>query len=628
MNSEISINIITFASSKYYIIDAMRDFFRTVIYYIKPYRSKVFLNIMFNILTAVFSLFSLGLLIPFFGMLFENKDMITAKPEFELSSKALLETFYYYMGGVIKESGPTRALLLVSLFTLLMIFLKNLTAFLSNYFMAPLRNGIVKDIRNRIYNKTLNLHIGYFSEERKGDIISRMTTDVQEFEWSAIASIEMIFRDPILIIVFLASLFFISPQLTLMILILLPVSGILIGRIGKSLRKHSVEYRQRMGTLLSMMEETLGGLRVIKAFVAEKKVEERFKVENNKYTRVANRIFRREYLASPMSEFLSILSLLIVMNYGAMLVLGKQSSMPPEVFMGFIAIFSQIIVPAKNVTSAYYRIQKGMAAIDRINEVLRAEHQIKEVAEPLSIKEFNSSIEFKEVSFKYAETDVLKNINLKIEKGKSIALVGQSGSGKSTLVDLIPRFYDPQEGEILIDGQNVRNLKIKELRRQMGNVNQESILFNDTIFNNIAFGVENTTEADVIAAAKVANAHDFIMETENGYQTNIGDRGTKLSGGQRQRISIARAVLKNPPILILDEATSALDTESERLVQDALMNLMKNRTSVVIAHRLSTIKHADEICVLHEGKIVERGNHDTLLQLNGVYKKLHDLQMF
>ncbi|MFN8254087.1 MAG: ABC transporter ATP-binding protein [Bacteroidales bacterium] len=606
----------------------MRDFFRTVLVYIKPYRLQVSLNIIFNILSAFFSLFSITLLIPFIGMLFENKNIVEQKPEFALKASVFLDTFYYYMGGIIKSEGRVKALLIVSLFTLAMFLFKNISVFFANYFMAPLRNGIVRDIRNKIFNKSLNLHIGYFSEERKGDIISRMTTDVQEFEWSAIASIEMIFRDPIMIIAFLGSLFFMSPQLTLIILVLLPLSGYLIGRIGKSLRKHSVEYRQRMGLLLSMMEETLGGLRIIKAFVAEKKVEERFRTENSKYTRVANRIFRREYLASPMSEFLSILSLLAVLNYGAMLVLGKKAEMAPEMFVGFIAVFSQIIVPVKNVTTAYYRIQKGMAAIDRINEVLRAEHQIKEIENPVPINEFKAEIEFRNVSFKYAEADVLKNINLKIEKGKSIALVGQSGSGKSTLVDLIPRFYDVQEGEILIDGQNIKNLKIKEMRRLMGNVNQESILFNDTIFNNIAFGVESATEEEVIAAARVANAHDFIMETENGYQTNIGDRGGKLSGGQRQRISIARAVLKNPPILILDEATSALDTESERLVQDALIKLLESRTSVVIAHRLSTIKHADEICVLHEGKIVERGNHEELISLNGVYRKLHDLQIF
>ncbi len=606
----------------------MRDFFKTVLYYIKPYKYQVLLNVMLNILTAIFSLFSLAMLIPFLGILFGSQELILVKPAFAFSPQVLLNTFYYYMSNIIVESGKTKALVMVSVFILAMTFFKNLFAFLANYFMAPLRNGIVKDIRNRIYNKVLNLHIGYFSEEKKGDIISRMTTDVQEFEWSAIASIEMVFRDPILIIVFLFSLFFISPSLTIIILVLLPISGIIIGRIGKSLRKSSGEFRIRMGTLLSMMEETLGGLRIIKAFVAEKKIENRFIAENEEYTKIANRIFRREYLASPLSEFLGVGTLMVVMIYGATLVLGKKSELSPEVFIGFIGIFSQIINPAKSVTTAYYRIQKGMAAIDRINNVLLAEHMIKEAENPVRISEFNSSITFKNASFKYADAEVLKNINLTIPKGKSIALVGQSGSGKSTLVDLIPRFYDIPEGEILIDGQNIKNIKIKDLRHLMGNVNQESILFNDTIFNNIAFGVEQATEEQVIAAAKVANAHDFIMEAPDGYQTNIGDRGSKLSGGQRQRISIARAVLKNPPILILDEATSALDTESERLVQDALINLMKNRTSIVIAHRLSTIKHADEICVLHEGKIAERGNHDELIEKNGIYKKLHDLQIF
>jgi len=606
----------------------MRDFYKIVLFYIKPYKFKVLLNIILNILTAVFSLFSLFLLVPFLGILFGTQDPVLVKPAFEFSSEVLLNTFYYYMGNIIAESGPTSALMTVSIFILAMTFLKNLSAFLANFYMAPLRNGIVKDIRNRIYNKVLNLHIGYFSEEKKGDIISRMTTDVQEFEWSAIASIEMVFRDPILIIIFLTSLFFINPLLTVMILVLLPISGIIIGRIGKSLRKSSGEFRVRMGTLISLMEETLGGLRIIKAFVAEKKIENRFRTENEAYTKIANRIFRREYLASPLSEFLGVLTLMVVMIYGATLVLGKKTGMSAEVFIGFIAIFSQIINPAKSVTTAYYRIQKGMAAIDRINNVLKVEHMIKEVEKPVRFADFNSDIEFKNASFKYAETEVLKNIDLKILKGKSIALVGQSGSGKSTLVDLIPRFYDIQEGELLIDGHNIKNIKISDLRHLMGNVNQESILFNDSIFNNIAFGVETATMEQVIDAAKVANAHDFILETENGYLTNIGDRGSKLSGGQRQRLSIARAVLKNPPILILDEATSALDTESERLVQDALMNLMKNRTSIVIAHRLSTIKYADEICVLHEGKIAERGNHDELIEKNGIYKKLHDLQMF
>lgn len=606
----------------------MKDFFRTVLFYIKPYKLNALLNIVFNLLSSVFSLFSLVLLIPFLGILFEQQDLILTKPEFSFSSKFVLDYFYYYMSVIIVENSKIQALVFVSLFILTMILLKNLFGYFANFFMAPLRNGIVKDIRNRIYNKVLNLHIGFFSEEKKGDIISRMTSDVQEFEWSAMSSIEMVFRDPLMIIIFLSTLLFISPMLTLFILILLPVSGIIIGRVGKTLRKSSKEYRERMGNLLSMMEETIGGLRIIKAFTAENHIQNRFEQENIEYTKLANKIFRREYLASPLSEFLGVLTLLIVMYYGASLVLGSQSEMLPEVFIGYIAVFSQIINPAKAVTTAYYRIQKGMAAIDRIEDILSADELIKNADKPIEKTSFDSKLEFKDVSFKYAENDVLKNVNITVEKGKTLALVGQSGSGKSTLVDLIPRFYDIERGEILIDDINIKDLLISDLRLLMGNVNQESILFNDTIFNNIAFGVDDASKEEVIAAAKVANAHDFILETEHAYQTNIGDRGSKLSGGQRQRLSIARAVLKNPPILILDEATSALDTESERLVQDALTKLMKNRTSIVIAHRLSTIKHADEICVLQEGKIVERGKHDELLQLNGVYKKLHELQMF
>lgn len=606
----------------------MRDFFRTVLYYIKPYKYKASLNIVFNLLGSIFSLFSFVLIIPFLGILFDSQKLVLEKPDLVLSSESVLNYLNYFFSSTIVESGKIAALTYVSIFILSMVVLRNLFAYFANFFMAPLRNGIVMDIRNRIYNKVLNLHMGYFSEEKKGDIISRMTTDVQEFEWSAMSSIEMVFRDPIMIIIFLTSLFVISPPLTIMILVLLPISGIIIGRIGKSLRKSSVELRQRMGNLMSLMDETIGGLRIIKAFVAEKKAKDRFFNENKKYTIVANRIFRREYLASPLSEVLGVLTILVVMYYGARQVIGEQSDLEPQVFIGFIIIFSQIINPAKAVTTAYYRIQKGMAAIDRINQVLKTEEIIKDKECATAISEFNSKIEFKNVSFKYADSPVLQNINLTIAKGKSIALVGQSGSGKSTLVDLLPRFYDIQEGEISIDNQNINNFKLKDLRMLMGNVNQESILFNDTIFNNIAFGVENATMEQAIEAAKVANAHDFIMEAPDGYETNIGDRGSKLSGGQRQRISIARAVLKNPPILILDEATSALDTESERLVQDALTNLMKNRTSVVIAHRLSTVKHADEICVLHEGQIVERGSHDDLIAKNGVYKKLHDIQMY
>jgi ATP-binding cassette, subfamily B, bacterial MsbA len=606
----------------------MRDFFRTVFFYIRPYKSQAVLNIVFNLLGSIFSLFSLAIIIPFLGILFGTQKPVLEKHQLEFSFNSLIDYGKYYISGIRELYGPINAILLLCAFVLLMFLLKNLFTYFANFFMAPLRNGIVMDIRNKIYKKVLNLHIGYFSEEKKGDIISRMTTDVQEFEWSAMSSIEMIFRDPLLIIIYLVSLFMMSQSLTLIILVLLPIGGLFIGRIGKTLRKNSGEFRIRMGTLLSMMDETIGGLRVIKAFVAEKKANERFITENKKYTNLANYIFRKEYLASPLSEFLGVMVVIVVLYYGAMLVLGEKPTMEADNFIGYIIIFSQVINPAKSVTAAFYRIQKGMAAIDRINHVLEAEEIINEKEDAKSISKFTSKIEFKNVSFKYGDVPVLQNINISIEKGKNIALVGQSGSGKSTLVDLIPRFYDVQEGEILIDGNNITDIKLKSLRSLMGNVNQESILFNDTIFNNIAFGVESATIEQVIEAAKVANAHDFIMEAPDGYQTNIGDRGSKLSGGQRQRISIARAVLKNPAILILDEATSALDTESERLVQDALMKLMENRTSIVIAHRLSTIKHADEICVLHEGKIVERGNHDTLLLLNGVYKKLHDLQMF
>ncbi|MBN1252079.1 MAG: ATP-binding cassette domain-containing protein [Bacteroidales bacterium] len=606
----------------------MRDFLKVLIPYILPYKLQAFLNIAFNILASIFSLFSLVMIIPFLGILFDPEKLVTIKPAFEYSSEYLLNNFYYFVSQIIIDSGQEKALLVVIVFILLMIFLKNFFSYFANFFMAPLRNGIVKDIRNKIFGKILNLHIGYFSEEKKGDIISRMTTDVQEFEWSAMSSIEMFFRDPILIIIFFSSLIFISPGLTLLIIVLLPLSGIIIGRIGKSLRKKSTEVRSRMGTLLSIMEETIGGLRIIKAFIAEKKVADKFQTENSKYTKVVTNVFRREYLASPLSEFLGVLTLMIVMYYGAAIVLKEESSLSPELFMGYIGIFSQVINPAKALTTAYYKIQKGLAASDRINSIIDTEIEIIDKENAVEIKDFKSEIEFTNVGFKYIEADVLKDINIKIQKGKSIALVGQSGSGKSTLVDLLPRFYDVKEGDIKIDGISIKDYKIKSLRSLMGNVNQESILFNDTIFNNIAFGVANATEEQVIAAAKVANAHDFIMEADDGYQTNIGDRGGKLSGGQRQRLSIARAVLKNPPILILDEATSALDTESERLVQDALTNLMKNRTSIVIAHRLSTIKGADEICVMHEGKIVERGNHEELIKLNGYFKKLHDLQMF
>lgn len=606
----------------------MREFIKIVIPYIKPYKLNAFLNIFFNLLGSIFSLFSLTLLMPFLKILFHPEELVLVKPEFAFDSKVLLQQFYYYISKVIIEDGKIEALLLVSVFILLSVLLKNMFIYMANYFMAPLRNGIVKDIRNKIYHKVLNLHLGFFSEERKGDIISRMTTDAQEFEWSALSSIEMLFRQPVLILIFFGSLVFMSPKLTLFVLVLLPISGYIIGKIGKSLKRSSAEARVRMGNLLSFMEEAIGGLRIIKAFNAEKKIEEKFVKENNRFTKVMNNVARRDYLASPLSEFLGVFTLTIVLYYGGQMVLDNQDSMSPEMFIGYIAIFSQVIAPAKAVTTGYYHVQKGLAAMNRISQVLKTKISITEKPGALPIKEFKEEIVYENVNFKYAEAEVLKDINIKVQKGKTLALVGQSGSGKSTLVDLLPRFYDIQQGSIKIDGISIKDLKLKDLRALMGYVNQEPILFNDTIFNNIAFGMDKVSQEDVEAAAKVANAHDFIMETSDGYQTNIGDRGSKLSGGQRQRLSIARAVLKNPPILILDEATSALDTESERLVQDALTKLMKNRTSIVIAHRLSTIKYADEICVMQEGRILERGNHMELLEKDGAYKKLHDLQAF
>ncbi len=606
----------------------MREFIKIVIPYIKPYKLEAFLNIFFNFLGSVFSLFSLASLIPFLRILFNPDQLVLQKPEFAFNSDSMMGLINYYLSSIIVEQGKLQALFFVSLFILITVLLKNLFTYLANFFIAPLRNGILKDIRNQIYKKVLNLHLGFFSEERKGDIISRMTTDAQEFEWSALATIEMLFRDPVLILIFFGSLVFFSPQLTFFVLILLPISGYIVGKIGKTLKRASAEARRRMGNLLSYMEETIGGLRIIKAFNAEKKIEQRFVEENKTFTRVMNNVARRDYLASPMSEFLGVFTLLIVLYYGGRMVLSNHSNMAPEVFIGYIGIFSQIIKPAKNITTGYYKIQKGLAAMNRITEVLNTEIAITEKADAVVIKEFKDKIVYDNVHFKYDEIEVLKDIHLSVAKGKTLALVGQSGSGKSTLVDLLPRFYDIQEGDITIDGISIKDLKIKDLRALIGYVNQEPILFNDSIFNNIAFGMDHVDPEEVIAAAKVANAHDFIMETPNGYQTNIGDRGSKLSGGQRQRLSIARAVLKNPPILILDEATSALDTESERLVQDALTKLMKNRTSIVIAHRLSTIKYADEICVMQEGKIIERGTHNELIKKEGAYKKLHDLQAF
>ncbi len=601
---------------------------KKIMVYAKPYKKNVLLNFSFNLIQVFFSLFSLLMIIPFLQVLFGTTEITTIKPEVDYSGESLTQWLNYGLSYVIIEYGKAKALLIVSLFVGIMIFLKNIFLYFAKFSLVPLRNGIIRDIRNNIFYKILTLPFSYFTEERKGDIISRMTNDLKELEWSIMTSIEMLFLNPITILIYLGTLIYMSPFLTIFVLILIPVSGGLIGLIGRSLRKNSKQAQDKMGLLLVNIEETLSGLRVIKAFNAEKNINRKFKENNESYNRSMNKMYKKNYLASPMSEFLSVITLLIVMYYGGMMVLNQESNLSAEGFIGYIVVFSQLIPPAKALSTAAYNIQRGMASVDRVNVILRAQNTITEIEKPIEITNFKESIEFKNVSFKYKDAYVLRNINLKIKKGQTVALVGQSGSGKSTLVDLLPRFYDIQEGEILIDGINIKNLKIKNLRGLMGNVNQEPILFNDTVKNNIVFGAENVEDKKIINAAQIANAEEYINEMVEKYETNIGDRGSKLSGGQRQRLSIARAVLKNPPIMILDEATSALDTESERLVQDALTKLMKNRTSIVIAHRLSTIKHADIICVLHEGEIIERGTHEELSNINGTYKKLHDLQIF
>jgi len=605
----------------------MKDFLK-FIRYTFPYWKLGISSVGSSFLSTLFSLFSLTMVVPFLGILFENQPLVDNPVEFALNAESIKHNFTYFISQIIVENGPRTALLTVSIMVIVFVLLKTFFHYLGSYFMAPLRTGVVKDIRNKLNNKVLNLSIAYFTEERKGDIISRMTNDVQEIEASVVNSLNNAIKAPITIIVYMSLLFIMSPFLTLFVLLLLPISGTLIGKIGKSLRRNSAKGQARLGTLISFIEETLFGLRIIKAFNTENKIDERFRKENQSYSRLMTKVWRKKDLAGPFSEFMSTTVIMIIMWYGGNMVLSNDVTMLPQTFIAYLAIFSQIIPPAKDLSTVYYNVQRGLASIERINVILNAEVKINEKPNAKPIQSFEKEIEYKNLSFKYIEDYVLKNINIKIEKGKTIALVGQSGSGKSTLVDLLPRFYDVKDGEILIDGHNIQDLKIKDLRGLMGIVSQESILFNDTIFNNIAFGMDGATEEQVIAAAKIANAHEFILQTENGYQTNIGDRGSKLSGGQRQRISIARAVLKNPPILILDEATSSLDTESERLVQDALSNLMKNRTSVVIAHRLSTIRDADEIIVMHEGEIVERGKHAELIEKKGVYKRLHDLQLF
>lgn len=568
------------------------------------------------------------MIIPFLRVLFGQEQVVTVKPELSFSGNAFNDFINYYLGQIISTYGKKEALLIVSGFVVVMILIKNILFYFSKFVMVPVRNGVIRDMRNSIYKKIIELPFSYFSEERKGDIMSKMTNDLKEIEWTIMTSVEMLIRNPMTIIVYLITLIIMSPKLTVFVLILIPVSGIIIGTIGRSLKKTSRRAQDQMGTLLSKIEETLSGLRIIKAFTAENFVFRNFLILNETYNNTMNKVYRKNYLASPMSEFLGVLMISGIMYYGGSLVLSSEGSLSPEAFIGYIAVFSQIINPAKAFSTAIYNVQKGTASIDRINIILNAENTITEKDNAKSVNSFNREIVFSDVSFAYEDTFVLRNINLKVEKGQTIALVGQSGSGKSTLADLLPRFYDISEGKVKIDGINIKDLKINDLRNLMGNVNQNPILFNDTIRNNISFGTENVNEETIIEAAKIANAHDFIIQTEKGYDTNIGDGGTKLSGGQRQRLSIARAVLKNPPIMILDEATSSLDTESEKAVQEALDHLMQNRTSIVIAHRLSTIKNADLICVMHKGEIIERGTHDELIKLDGNYKKLYDLQIF
>lgn len=604
----------------------------TVVSYLKPFKKYAFLNVLLNSLSTVFSLFSMAMIIPFLDMLF--KDMSAAVPDpgpwrfdFETMGRAK-EFLDYFLYQVIITDGKLTALMYIGLFVIIGAFFKNFFGYMGSFYMAPISNGTVMNFQRKIYYKILDLPLRYFSESKKGDILSRFTSDVQEIRSSISGSLDMLFKDPIQIVLYLGTLIYTSWELTTGVLVVLPIIAILIGRLGKSLKSSSGLGQAAAGEMLTVMEETLGGLRIVKAFIAEHKMKERFEKINDKIYRLQNKVSRKHSLSSPLSEFLGIAVFTVVLVGGGYLILQGKGTFTSSEFIFFLAVFSQLLNPAKDFARTFNTIQKGMASLDRVNKILDETMHVPEIANPIRISDFKESIEFRNVSFKYAEKYVLRNINLTIPKGKTVALVGQSGSGKSTLVDLLPRFWDVEEGEILIDGVNIKDYKLTDLRSMMGNVNQESILFNDTIRNNIAFGVEAATDEEVASAAAIANATEFIDEKPEKYDTVVGDRGSKLSGGQRQRISIARAVLKNPPILILDEATSALDTESERLVQDALSKLMKNRTSIVIAHRLSTVKDADEICVLNDGEIIERGTHEQLMEQNGAYRRLCDLQMF
>ena len=607
----------------------MKAFWRVLKRFAAPYKKYLAGSLILNLLSAVFNIFSFALLIPILNILFKmDSTVYEFMPWNGVPDKEqLMNNFYYYVSQLIERFGGSTALLLLGLIFAGMTVLKTSCYFASSAVMVPLRTGIVRDIRVMVYNKLLSLPMGFFSKQKKGDIIARMSGDVTEIEVSIISSLDMLIKNPILIVCYFSALIYLSWELTLFTVTVVPAMAWGMSAIGKKLKRKSLEAQEKWSETMAQLDETLGGLRIIKAFIAEDKMKERFYNTADSYRKASAKVAVRQASAHPVSELLGSIMIMIVLWFGGTLILSDKAPIDASTFIFYMTILYSVLAPLKEFSRAGYNIPKGLASMERVDKIMNAENDIKEPEHPAELKGFNEKIEFKGVFFSYEEgKEILHEINLEIPKGKTVALVGQSGSGKSTLVDLIPRYYDVQQGCIRLDGTDIRDFKVKDLRSLIGNVNQEAILFNDTIFNNIAFGVEGATMEQVVAAAKIANAHDFIMEKEEGYQTNIGDRGSKLSGGQRQRISIARAILKNPPVLILDEATSALDTESEKIVQEALDRLTSTRTTIAIAHRLSTIRNADMICVMHEGKIVERGRHEELLALNGYYKKLNDMQ--